>query len=75
MPMADQFACTGRLCEDYFDTGSNTVGNKCDRTQHTPDAQPASLFNGMVNPLKQLAIFTALWYQVEFRSSVTSNIC
>jgi sialate O-acetylesterase len=64
IPIEDQFACTGRLCEDYFDRSSNTVGQSCDRTDQSPDSQPASLWNGMVNPLKQMAIFSALWYQV-----------
>ena len=65
IPIEDQYACTGRLCEDYFDRASNTVGNKCDRTANSPDSQPAGLWNGMVNPLKQMAIFSALWYQGE----------
>eukprot|EP01052_Picozoa_sp_SAG31_P052135 SAG31_NODE_12725_length_921_cov_1.251825_1_plen_208_part_00 len=64
MPIGDQFACTGRLCEDYYDRASNTVGNKCDRTVQSPDSQPGSLWNGMVNPIKQLTIYSTLWYQV-----------
>ena len=64
VPQADQFFCSSRVCESYFDRSSNAAGARCGRAEMAPDSQPASLWNGMVHPLRQMTIYSALWYQV-----------
>ena len=67
----DQNSCDFRNCENYAISCSSSCGvytpyqdcNKSDTT--TPNAQPSSVYNGMLVPLTNFTIKGVLWYQGE----------